>query len=70
MENFLSAVKENIHNLVIQRHHLIRKHQIYFINRSSSKEILSLKNKKQLHRDCVIKRSSMITILARKISTH
>ena len=30
---------ENIHNLVIHNHHLIRKHHMYFPNRLSSKEI-------------------------------
>ena len=29
----LSKVKETIHNLVIQDHHIIRKHYIYFLNR-------------------------------------
>ena len=37
--NVLSDIKENIHNLVIQDHHLIRKHHMYFLNRLSSKEI-------------------------------
>ena len=35
----LSKVKENIHNLIIQDHHIIRKHHMYFLNRLSSKEI-------------------------------
>ena len=35
----LSDVKENIHNLIIQDHHIIRKHHMYFLNRLSSKEI-------------------------------
>ena len=35
----LSDVKENIDNLIIQDHHIIRKHHIYFLNRLSSKEI-------------------------------
>ena len=35
----LSKVKENIHNLIIQDHHIIRKHRMYFLNRLSSKEI-------------------------------
>ena len=34
-----SAVKENIDNLVIQHHHLIRKHHIQFPNSLSSKKI-------------------------------
>ena len=38
-KNDLSHVKENIHNLVIQIHHIIRKHHMYFLNRLSSKEI-------------------------------
>lgn len=38
-ENDLSTVIENIHNLVIHNHHLIRKHHMYFPNRLSSKEI-------------------------------
>ena len=35
----LSDVKENIDNLVIPDHHIIRKHHMYFLNRFSSKEI-------------------------------
>ena len=35
----LSKVKENIHNLIIQDHHIIRKHHMYFLNRLGSKEI-------------------------------
>ena len=35
----LSEVKENIHNLIIQDDHIIRKHHMYFLNRLSSKEI-------------------------------
>ena len=35
----ISKVKENIHNLIIQGHHIIRKHHMYFLNRLSSKEI-------------------------------
>ena len=35
----LSDVEENIHNLIIQDHHIIRKHHMYFLNRLSSKEI-------------------------------
>ena len=38
-KNDLSDVKENIDNLVIQDHHIIRKHHMYFLNRLSSKEI-------------------------------
>ena len=35
----LSEVKENIHNLIIQDDHIIRKHHMYFLDRWSSKEI-------------------------------
>ena len=35
----LSKVKENIHNLIIQDDHIIRKHHMYFLDRLSSKEI-------------------------------
>ena len=35
----LSKVKENIHNLIIQDHHIIRKHHMYFLNRLNTKEI-------------------------------
>ena len=35
----LSKVKENIHNLIIQDHHIITKHHMCFLNRLSSKEI-------------------------------
>ena len=35
----LFKVKENIHNLIIQDHHIIRKHHMCFRNRLSSKEI-------------------------------
>ena len=38
-KNDLSAVKENIHYLVFQDHHLTRKHHMYFLNGVSSKEI-------------------------------
>ena len=38
-KNDLSDVKENIDNLVIQDHHIIRKHHMYFLNRFSSKKI-------------------------------
>ena len=37
-KNDLSDVKENIHNLVIQSHH-IRKHHMHFLNRLSSNKI-------------------------------
>ena len=37
-KNDLSDVK-NIHNLIFQDHHLLRKHHMYFLNRLSSKEI-------------------------------
>ena len=51
-KNNLSDVKENMHNLVIQDHHLIRKHHMCFLNRLSSKEIynfLIYLQKKKLH---------------------
>ena len=35
----LSDVVENIHNIVFQEHHLIRKHYLCFLKRLSSKEI-------------------------------
>ena len=35
----LSDVKENIHKLIFQDHHLIRTHHMLFLNRLSSKEI-------------------------------
>ena len=35
----LSNVKQDIHNLVIQDHHITRKHHMYFLNRLSSKDI-------------------------------
>ena len=35
----LSNVKENIHNLIIRDHPIIRKYHTYFLNRLSSKEI-------------------------------
>ena len=38
-EDDLFKVKENIHNLIIQDHHIIRKHHMHFLNRLSSKEI-------------------------------
>ena len=38
-KNDLSDVKGNIHNLVIQDHHIIGKHHMYFLDRLSSKEI-------------------------------
>ena len=48
-----SAAKENIINLVIQNHHLIRKHHVHFPNRLSSNKkntiFLYFKKKKQLH---------------------
>ena len=50
-KNYFSPVKEKIHHLVVQDHHLIRKQSMYFLNRSSSYEItflLSLKKMKQL----------------------
>ena len=37
-KNDISEVKENIDNLVIQDHHIIRKHPMHFLNRLSSKE--------------------------------
>ena len=35
----LSNVKQDIHNLVIQDHHITRKHHMYLLNRLSSKEV-------------------------------
>ena len=35
----LSNVKENIHNLIIQDYHIIKKRHMYFLIRLSSKEI-------------------------------
>ena len=69
----LSDVKENIHNLIIQDHHIIRKHHIYFLNRLSNKEIynfLIAQKEKQMHQDYIIKRSSATAILTGKISTY
>ena len=40
-KNDISEVKENIDNLVIQDHHIIRKHPMHFLNRLSSKETQS-----------------------------
>ena len=37
----LCNVKENIHNLIIQDRHVIRKHHMYFLNMLSGKEILN-----------------------------
>ena len=70
--NDLSDVVGNIHNIVFQEHHLIRKHYMYFIERLSSKEIynfLSFKKKKQLHQNYIIKRSLMKATLTGKRST-
>ena len=41
LKNDLSD-KENIHDLIFQNHHLIRKHHIHFTNRLSSKEIYNV----------------------------
>ena len=38
-KNFLSNVKDNTHNLVFHKHHLIRKHHLCFLNALSNKEI-------------------------------
>ena len=35
----LSNVKKNLHNLIIQDHHIMRTHHMYFLNRLSSKKI-------------------------------
>ena len=35
----LSDIKENVHNVIIQDHHIIRKHLMHFLNRLSSKVI-------------------------------
>ena len=40
-KNVLFDVKENIHDLVIQDRHLIKKPHMYFLNRLNSKEIYS-----------------------------
>ena len=40
-KNVLFDVKENIHDLVIQDRHLIKKNHMYFLNRLNSKEIYS-----------------------------
>ena len=40
-KNVLFDVKENIHDLVIQDRHLIKKTHMYFLNRLNSKEIYS-----------------------------
>ena len=65
-KNYLSDVKGNIHNLVIQDHHIIRKHHMYFYKFTI---FLLLKKKNKLHQDYIIKRSSAIVILTGKIST-
>ena len=38
-KKYLSDVRDNIHNLIIQHHHIIRKHHMSFLNRLNSKEI-------------------------------
>ena len=61
----LSEVKENIHNLIIQDDHIIRKHHMYFTI------FLLLKRKNKLHQDSIIKRrSSAIAILTGKNFTY
>ena len=49
-KNNLSDAKENIHSLVFQDYHLIRKHHMYFLERLISKKIynfiISQKNEK------------------------
>ena len=53
--NSVSDVKEYIHN---QHHHLMRKRQIYLLNKIGSKKIFfSLRKEEKLHRDYIIKRS-------------
>lgn len=54
--NSVSDVKEYIHN---QHHHLMRKRQIYLLNKIGSKKnfFFSLRKEEKLHRDYIIKRS-------------
>ena len=66
----LSNIKDSIHNLIIQDHHIIRKRNMYFLNRLRSKEIfLLLKKKNKMRQDYIIKRSSAIAILTEKTFT-
>ena len=69
----LSDVKENIHNLVFQDYHLIRKNHLYFRNRLNSKEnynfLISQKEEK-LHQGYIVKRGSTIAFLTGKISSY
>ena len=70
-KNDLSDVQENIDNLVIQDHHIIRKHHVFLRLRSKQFTILLLlKKKNNLHQDYTIKRSSAISILTGKKSTY
>ena len=71
-KNDLSDVK-NIHNLIFQDHHLLRKHHMYFLNRLSSKEIdnfLTAQKEEQTSSRLYITRSSTIAILTGKIYTY
>ena len=55
---FLLLKKRTIHNLIFQDHHSIRKHHMYFLNRFVAKKctiFLTLRKKKQLHKDEIIK---------------
>ena len=55
--NSVSDVKDHIHN---QHHHLMRKRQIYLLNKIGSKKniiFFSLRKEEKLHRDYIIKRS-------------
>ena len=62
----LSDVKENIHNLVFQDYHLIRKNHLYFRNRLNSKEIYNFlisQKEEKLHQGYIVKRGSTDSIL-------
>lgn len=67
MEKGLSPVKENVNNLVIQDHYLIKK--LYFLNRFTSNKCTiysSLKKKKYFFQDYLVKKSLIITIFPPK----
>ena len=63
-KNDLSDVKQNIHNLVFQQPHEIRKHNMNFVNRLSSKEIyfflISQKEAEAVVQSCSVKRASTL----------
>ena len=72
-KNDLSNVKENIHNLVFQDHHLIRKQHMCFLNRISCKEIYNfLFSQKEETTSSLqhYQQKSLITISARKMFTY